>query len=778
MWNTVSYVHSLLRYRWLVVVATLAVAALAGSGARFLTVDSDYRVFFDESNPYLTAFDQLERTYSKLDMLLFVLKPDDDNVFTAKTLAVIKQITTAAWQIPYSTRVDSITNFQHTRALEDDLFVQDLVPDAATLDEASLAEIRTIALSEPALARRLVAANSAAAGIAVTIQIPDDVNFAEQLVVDKANAVLAQALAGNPDIDVRLTGQVAMANAFFNVIKHDMTILTPMMLAFLTVTMVLVTRSFSAAFAGIVIVLLSALTGLGLGGWLGYGISGPASNTLTLVLTVAIADAIHVLISMRHSLLRGAAKSDAIAESLRINWQPVFLTSLTTAIGFLCLNFADAPPFHALGTMAAMGAAAAWVYSVTLLPALMSILPFSVSKVDPNRRSMMDTLAEFVIARRKVLLPGMSVLVVICIILMGRLEIDDDIGTYMAKGTVFREANDFAIEHLTGNYTLEYSLSSGESSGISEPAYLENLHRFANWLRSQPEVIHVNSFSDVMRRLNRNMHGDDDAWYRLPVSRELAAQYLLVYEFSLPYGLDLNNQLDIEKSSTRLTVTLHRISTMNTREFLTRAETWMHANLPAVMHSSASSPHVMFSFIFFENINSMLLGTAIAFVVISLLLALSLRSWKIGLLSFAPNLAPGLMAFGVYSLFESSVGLAAAMVTVTALGLIVDATVHFLSKYLRARREEGLSSEDAVRYAFATVGTALWVCTTVLIVGFSILRLSTFKVNVTLGTLVAITVGLALIVDFLLLPALLMAVDKDSHATESAKLSDQHTGGQ
>ena len=763
-WNIVSYVHWLLRYRWPVILMTLALAALAGSGVRFLTVDTDYRVFFDEENPYLTAFDRLERTYSKLDTVLFVVKPADDDVFTAKTLSALKQLTDAAWQIPHSTRVDSITNFQHTRADGDDLIVHDLVSDTAALDDSAVAQIRAVALTEPALARRLVAADAGAAGVVVTIQAPEELQFAEQAVIEHAREIVAEILAAEPDIEIRMTGNVTMAHAFFATVARDLSTLTPMMLVFLTLTLALVTRSASVALAGIIVVLLSAATGLGLGGWFGYDVSGPGSASPTLILTVAIADAIHVLISMRILMRRGVSKQDAIAESLRINWQPVFLTSLTTAIGFLCLNFADAPPFHALGTMAAMGAIAAWIYSVVLLPALLSILPFSIKQSTRQSRWSMEALAEFVIARRSMLLPGMSIIVLICLGSMARLEIDDDIGTYLAKGTEFRDANDFAIEHLSGNYTLEYSLSSGEPHGISGPAYLRNLDKFSRWLRSQPQVIHVASFSDVMRRLNRNMHGDDDEWYRLPVSRELAAQYLLLYEFSLPYGLDLNNQIDIEKSATRLTVTMRRISTVDTRDFLNRIDTWMHANLPPVMHASAASPHVMFSFIFFENIRSMLLGTAIAFAAISLLLALALRSWKMGLLSFAPNLAPAFMAFGVYAVFESNVGLPAAMVTVTALGLIVDATVHFLSKYLRARREEGVSSEDAIRYAFATVGTALWICSTVLIVGFSILRMSTFKINATLGTLVALTVGLALIVDFLLLPALLMAVDKGSHA--------------
>jgi len=759
--NPVAYTNWLLRYRWFVIIGVILTALAAISGGRLLSVTTDSRVFFDDENPYMMAFDELERTYTKLDRLLIVVKPNNGDVFTPRTLAALKELTDASWQIPYSTRVDSITNFQHTTAEGDDLVVADLVTDVDNLDAARIAAIRYVAMHDPALVGRAVATNGRAAGVAVTITTPDEGPPIQTEVMEKAWATIDDILSRYPNLEIRVTGEVALAQAFFNVTLHDLKVLIPIMLLFLAITMVLVTRSLSASLAAMVVVVLSAATGMGLGGWLGYDISGPSGHAPTLILTIAVVDTIHLLITLRFLMQRGMDKQEAIAESMRINWQPVFLTSLTTVIGFLCLNFADAPPFRALGVISAMGAAAAWIYTITLLPALMSVLPFSPGKQKESNTWSMDGLANFVIRHRKFLLPAMTAIIVACCLLLTRLEIDDDMATFMSKGTEFREANDFAIEHLAGNYVLEYSIASGEAQGINDPKYLKKLDALANWLRSQPEVLNVSSFSDVMRRVNRSMHGDDDDWYQLPESRELAAQYLLLYEFSLPYGLDLNNQINVAKSSTRVTVTMSQVSTAETREFMSRVDDWMAGNFPQVMRARASSPHVMFAFIFFENITYMLLGTAVAFVAISLVLLIALRSVKLALISFAPNLAPTFMAFGLYALFESEIGLAGAFVAVTAMGLIVDATVHFLSKYQRAREENGLSCEDGVRYAFSTVGTALWVGAVVLIVGFSILAQSTFKINSVLGILVAASIAVALLVDFLLLPPLLMALDRD-----------------
>ncbi len=759
-WNAVSYTAWLLRFRWPVIITVLLLAGLAISGGRLLSITTDYRIFFDDKNPYMMAFDEIERTYTKLDRLLIVVKPNGDDVFTADSLAAIKQLTDSAWQIPYSTRVDSITNFQHTIADGDDLVGADLVADTAALDTKQIALIKSVALHDPALVGRAIATDGGAAGVSVTITAPSDGEPVENLVMTKAWQVIADVLTDYPDHEIRITGEVALALAFFNVSRHDLTVLIPLMLLFLAITMMLVTRSATASIATMVVVILSAATGMGLGGWLGYDISGPSSHAPALILTIAVIDAIHVLITLQVLMQRGMDRQEAIAESMRVNWQPVFLTSLTTVIGFACLNFADAPPFQSLGIISAMGATAAWVYTVTLLPALMSVLPYTPGRSAERKTWSMEGVANFVIRHRKVLLPVMSGVIVLCCLLLTRLEIDDDMATFMSKGTDFRDSNDFAIEHLAGNYVLEYSIASGEADGIADPEYLNHLDALANWLRSQPRVMNVSSFSDVMRRVNRSMHADQDEWYRLPESRDLAAQYLLLYEFSLPYGLDLNNQINVDKSSTRLTVTMNQISTIETHEFMTTIDAWMTANLPAVMRAHATSPHVMFSFIFFENIQYMLMGTAVAFIAISLVILIALRSTKLALLSFVPNLAPTFMAFGIYAIFETEVGLAGAFVAVTALGLIVDATVHFLSKYIRARRENGLSCEDGVRYAFATVGTALWVGALVLIVGFMILAQSTFKINSVLGLLVAVSIAVALVVDFLLLPALLMALDR------------------
>ena len=472
---------------------------------------------------------------------------------------------------------------------------------------------------------------------------------------------------------------------------------------------------------------------------------------------------------MRH----GKPKHEAIRESLRVNHQPVFITSLTTAIGFLSLNFSDSPPFRDLGNMVAVGVMAAYVYSVFFLPAMMAVLPLRVKKVSSSHNGFIDTLGDWVIHNRNLLFWGMIIIITLLSIQIPRNIIDEKFNEYFDTRYQFRLDNDYVEEHLTGFESIEYSLGAGESGGISNPEYLNKLEEFADWYRQQPGVMYVSTLTDTMKRLNKNMHGDDESYYRLPEARDLSAQYLLLYELSLPFGLDLNNQINIDKSSTRFTAILESISTQEALDLENSAQEWLRKNAPPEMASHGASPLIMFSHIAMRNIDSMMKGTALALLLISAILIAVLRSFKLGLISTIPNMVPMIMTFGIWGWMVGEIGLAVSVVAPVALGIIVDDTVHFLSKFRRARMELGKSTEEAVRYSFHTVGTALFLTSIILVCGFLVLTFSGFRMNVQLGFMTTISILCALLADFLFLPALLMKLDRATTGNKSYPLKGE-----
>ncbi len=759
-----EYSQFILRYRWLVVALSVIWIAIMGAGAQHLTFTNDYRVFFGDDNPQLMAFEYLQDTYAKNDNAMFVLVPKDGEVFTRETLGAVAWLAERAWQTPYSTRVESITNYQHTSADGDDLLVEDLAYDAASLGDDDLRRIREIALNEPVLVNRLISPRAHVTGVNITVELPGvDPIVENPEVVDFVRALRAEFEQKYPDIEVKLTGIVMMNQAFPEASQYDMSTLFPLMLLLFVVVLFFWVRGFAGTLATFMIIIFSIVGAMGMAGWFGIALTPPSFSAIMIIPTMAIADSVHVLMNYVLARQQGESREAAMTDSIRINLQPVFLTSVTTAIGFLSMNFSDAPPFHDLGNIVAMGVMIAFVLSVTFLPAVMMILPGRQTVAETASSRIMARFAEFVIAKRRKLLLGMGLGCLLLISFVPQNELNDNFVKYFSERIEFRRDADFASANLSGLYLIDYSLESGQDGGVSDPMFQQHVENFANWYRAQPEVIHVNVITDTFKRLNKSMHGDDPGWYRLPDMRDLAAQYLLLYEMSLPYGLDLNNQLNIDKSATRMTVMLYNMTTTTVLDLEERAQAWLRENTPPGMHAAGASPTIMFSHIGERNIKSMLLGTTLALILISLILVFALRSIKIGLLSLIPNLIPAALAFGVWGIAVGQIGLALSVVTGMTLGIVVDDTVHFLSKYLRARRENSLGSEDAVRYAFNTVGLALVVTSLVLIAGFTVLTFSAFMLNSQMALMTAVTIVFAIVADFLLLPPLLMALDRKEH---------------
>jgi predicted RND superfamily exporter protein len=747
-------------YRWWIIAITLTVVAFTGFGLTFLTVDSDLRVFFSKGNPQLEAFEEFEKIYTKSEHLIFIVAPKDGKVFTKKTLTAVEKLTESAWQIPYSYRVDSLTNFQYTHAQDDDLIVESFIDNADQLSLQQIKQKENIALNEPLLVNRLLAADGRVTGIHINIIFQSKTMEDVAKVSGFGRQLRDSFRTEYPSIDFYLTGSVMFDTAFSEVGRHDMVTLSPIMFLVLIVVVAMWVRSISAVFATMLVILFSAITAMGIAGWIGISINPASASAPTIILTLAVADSVHILVMACRLICQGKRKQEAIKESLSFNLQAVFLTSLTTAVGFLTMNFSDAPPFHDLGNIVAIGICCAFFYSIFFLPAMMSVLPTRVqSKSLLNNTTAFETLAAFVVKRHHIILWIMVIVVLSLSVATIQNKMNDNWIKNFSNNIDVRVATDYLENNLSGSDYIEYSLSAGQPGGINEPRYLETLDTFANWLYEQSEVVHVYVITDVLKRLNRNMHNDDKTWYRLPQERELAAQYLLLYEMSLPLGLDLNNQINVDKSATRIVVSVKNQGTIALRALDNKVQAWVQSHAPEYILSQGTGLSMVWAHLSLRNITNMLTVAFGALIAISTILVVALKRIDLGLLSLIPNLVPATMGFGLWAIFVGEIGLGLSVVVSMTLGIVVDDTIHFISKYLRVRRLGKLNSADSIHHAFNTVGPAMWVTTIALVAGFLVLTFSDYKMSSDMGLLSAITISIALVMDFSLLPALLLSVD-------------------
>ncbi|EOV0068689.1 RND family transporter [Vibrio vulnificus] len=748
---------------WTLIISLMAIVATA-MGAKNLYFRGDYNIFFDGSNAQLQAFDEIQTTFAKTDNIALVLAPKSGDVFDQRTLTQIQEMTEQAWQVPYSSRVDSLANYQHTEAVDDDLLVEDLLYQSYPLTAERIAKVRAVAMSEPLLVNALVSEKGDVAVINITMQMPGVDETAEvNEVVAYVEQMLSHYRAEYPDVTIYKAGIIAMNHSFAMAAQNDSATLVPTMLLVILVFLTLMLRSFLSVLATLVVIIGAIVATLGIVGWAGMFLHVASVNVPTLIMTLAVADCVHVIASMRHFMRQGMPKSQAIHRSVTLNFVPIIITSVTTAIGFLMMNMSDSPVLRDFGNLSALGVMIACVLSVSLLPALLNLLPVRFSAKQAAKSSdIMDKLADLVVRRRNVLLPLSIVVIAGSAALIPYNKVNDESVKYFDTSSEFRQAADFMEQRIGGMTTMSIAIKTHQSQGIASPEFLEVLGEFTRWLREQPETDHVASLSDIYKRLNKNMHGDDSAYYALPAERELAAQYLLLYEMSLPFGLDLNNQVNVDKSSVKLQLTVKNLGSVELVALEERIYQWFASHAPRYQ-VVASSPSLMFAHIGETNMASMLSTLPITLFLISALMIFALRSWRLGVISLVPNIAPAVIGFGLWALISGEINLGLSVVVTLTLGIVVDDAVHFLAKYQHARKE-GQNAEQAVRYAFHTVGRALWITTVVLVAGFSVLAMSQFRLNSDMGQLSAIVIFVALVIDFVLLPSLLMRFDTAEYA--------------
>ncbi|KTF06909.1 exporter of the RND superfamily [marine sediment metagenome] len=249
------------------------------------------------------------------------------------------------------------------------------------------------------------------------------------------------------------------------------------------------------------VVIFSVAITVGLTGWLGVYLSTATVNAPTMITTLAVADCIHIIVGVKYYLNQGLANKDAIRKSIEVNKKPIFITSITTAIGFVMLNFSAVPVLSHLGNMTAVGVMLACVFSLTVLPSLLTLRPLKPS-VSVNN-SVFSKWATLVNRHHRILLP-ISLLVIVVISLFATNNVLNDVAVkYFDERSAFRQAVEVNEDKLGGMSNIDFVIYTDESYGVTDPVFLAQIEEFSKWLRARSEVNHVLTFTDTLKRLNR-----------------------------------------------------------------------------------------------------------------------------------------------------------------------------------------------------------------------------------------------------------------------------------
>ena len=750
--------------RWFVVLISILLVVIAGFGLSNLRISDNYRVFFGPNNPQLLEFQSFERDYTQTDNIFFTIKSDARTLRNIDFANQIIKITNDSWKIPFSIRVDSLSNYQYIRAENDDIAISPLFENGRLSSEV-LNQRVNYALQEELLTGKFIDKSASTAGINVTMQFPGESLTEVPDAVNFAYALKEKIEFDNPDVTVAVSGLTAMNNAFTQATINDALFLFPLMFLVVTICTWLILRSIAATLLTLLVVNLSTIIAVGLSGWFGALMSPFSGAAPIAIMTLAVADCIHISIGYFTELGKGLTVEEAMTESLRKNTKPVIITSVTTMLGFLALNFSDAPPINLLGNIAALGVGAAMLLSLTLFPVLLSMVkPDSIDRTAKSRYLdvVQNNISSFVCKRPIAIIISAIVCVLLGVTLAQKNDLNDQWVEYFAPSTEIRQDTDYTIENLTGPYLIEFSIPAKDGYTVRGSDYLKEIDQLTAWLRQRSDVTHVFALSDLVKRTNRALHEDNNKFFQIPDTNVATAQVVLVYELSMPFGQGLNDRINVDETASRITITLEKLTTSEMRSFVDEVIQRYITQNPQNATPVATGAQVLFSHISQRNIDDMIAGNFIAIILIAFVLVLAVRSVSHGLVSMIPNGLPIVMTFGVWYLFVGTIGTAAATVTATTIGIIVDNCVHFLSRYLFFRRENNLSSESAIQLTFASVGKAITANAIILGLGFFVLSFSTFQITSQMGVLTSIAILIALPTALLLLPSLLLVMAKFS----------------
>jgi len=737
----------------------LILIAIITSGASFLETPTGYRAFVENDQPNYADILDLEEKYGMIDTLSFVIKPNEGNIFQKDVLKLIKELTEISWQTPHSTRVNSLTNHQYTTVDGDDINISDFVDSVESLDNSDLKELKELALKEKTLVNFILSKSAKVSFINIYLDVPDQEGFEKPInFAEKQKKLFSEKY---PEIFVTVAGSARYSHNFQTTARTDATTMYPGFLILIIFLSYIFLRSALASILSLTIIFLSILPSIGTVGWLGFEVQPPLIMAPIIILTIALAHSIHILSIALTNMSEGMNKEQAMVESMKINFTPVFLTSFTTAVGMAGVNFGKIPAFSEMANTVVIGSGYSFIFAVTLLPALFMILPVKSHGSPRFVLGILNSLGKLIYKFKFYFITFIGLASILLANQITNLYFDDDFDSYFDRVDDWVEVKNIVNDEFGSSFFIFANISSEKTDGITSPGYLEKLDEFAKWLEAQDEVTTVTTVADVIKTLNKNMNGGSEEYYSIPNDKSLNAQYLLLYEFSVPYGMDLKNQMTADKAESRLLIRMNMITSRESILFNEKVNLWNEENLGTFKSRGVVGIPIMMPYVYRENTNGLMRGLLFSFSLIVIVIGLSLRSFRFGLISIVPNIVPFILAYGILAMFTHIVSFSHTVSILISIGLVVDATIHFLTKFKKANTLN-LSQEDAIQYCFKYVGYPIIIASVCLFCGFLFLLQSSFMTNFILGGMCALIIIIALFIDLLLLPALLLLFGKKS----------------
>ncbi|MBI9074395.1 MAG: RND family transporter [Desulfatibacillum sp.] len=780
--------HHICTHPFLTITIFACLAGLLMAQLPKTTIDTSPTGMLRPNDPAMIHYNEFRDQFGRDELIFIAVGPV--NVFSLPVLEKIRALHLELEEkVPYLEEVTSVLNARSTRGEDDTLIVEDLMEDWPQSSQ-DLDAIKQRALSTPLYHNMLLNEEGTFTTLAIKTSAfkPAKSNgfdaFSQgesapakenpDYIKDEENGEIVQMVRAivnrhsGKDFPLYVAGSPVLTEDIRTYMLHDMKIFSVLAILLIALLLAVVFRTWAGVVWPLMTVVLSLACTLGIMAWFGVPLKLPTQILPSFILAVGVGDSVHILAIYYRGLRQGLDREQAIVYSLGHSGLAVVLTSLTTAGGLLSFARTDIAPIADLGVFSAVGVLLALCFSLFLMPALLAVFPSGARKHSPDQHSRLDrflsAIGEFGVSHPKAILGTTGVILLVSALGISMLHFSHHTLSWFPDDSDIRVSTAMIDKNMRGSLTMEVVVDTGMENGFYDPDRLQALSSLADKIEPYAsEKVYVGqtqSVADIIKEINQALHENNPKFYTVPRDPALVAQEFLLFENS--GSDDLENAVDTDFSKARFTIKLPSVDAVYYHDVVNDINRWFHASFPQDKVTVTGLLTLLYS-TFYAVMHTMAESYIIAIVVITILMIFMIGNLRLGLISMIPNIAPIVVCLGVMGALDLTLNAFTILIGSVALGLAVDDTIHFMHNFRRYYSQSG-DVHNAVHETMQSTGRAMLFTTVALTMGFIVFLFATMENLVTYGALAALTISLALLADFLVVPALLALVIKESPA--------------
>ena len=742
-----QYLKILDQHKIKFILLTTMIVALLSISLKDLAFEGSYRIWFDPSSKIIKDYDKFRSTFSGDDTFIFAFE-DKEGIFQKKPLDTILELTKKFKMLDGVEKVHSITNYQYIHDEDDSIQVEDFISNT----KQDLKAKEEIAIHDKLILHQLINDDATATMIVLKLSALTGSDEEVNLYIMRQLEQIRDEYEAKTGYTFYISGLSAVTASLVNVAVHDAMVLIPLAVVVVVVLLTLLFRDPMGVAVPAVVIVFTFLLVLSMQILLGHKLNNFTVNIPSFIAAIAIADSMHLFLAWVYYRSKEITNKEAVYLALKNNFLPIAMTSITTAIGFATLSTSAIEPIATLGIAITAGALIAFLLSISLVPALLLLLN-DTYKIKPIKfLNFIHTkgYGAFIVRHDKQIVIGFMAIMLTIGYGLTSLKIDSNSIKYFDESTTVRSGSNFIEKSITGSMVYEIVLDSTVQDGAKSPEFYKKITEFEKvLLKRYPNITFTTSVKDIIERMHSVL--DKNSITTLPDNQNSVAQYLLLYSMSLPQDMGLNDKMDSDQRFLRLSINSKIQDSSKNLEMMKWIELWWKQN--SDYSATVQGQTSIFSYMQNSIMDTILFSISATLILVVFAMFFIFKNIKMLWIFILPNIAPILLVGGMMGYLGRNVDTGVAISASVILGIAVDDTIHFFSKYFQAIKT--MSFEESIDYVINHSGAAMILTTLILSFTFSIFGVSSFVPNVNFAIVTVVALNIALLLDLVLLPALL-----------------------